>query len=61
MLLDHTSGLPSYVPFYRTAGNREDSGPRRGAFRLEGAPGERAKYSRGGFTAGRRVGTLSGW
>jgi len=45
MLLNHTSGLPSYVPFYRTAGDRGELLAALWRVPLEAIPGERARYS----------------
>lgn len=45
MLLNHTSGLPSYVPFYRTAANREELLAALWRVPLERTPGLREKYS----------------
>ncbi|HEU5171373.1 MAG TPA: serine hydrolase domain-containing protein [Gemmatimonadales bacterium] len=45
MLLDHTSGLPSYLPFYRLARTREAALERLYAEPLLRAPGDSAAYS----------------
>jgi len=45
MLLDHTSGLPPYVPFYRLAHSPEALIERLYAEPLERAPGDSAAYS----------------
>ena len=45
MLLDHTSGLPAYVPLYRLARNRGRALARLYAVPLERAPGDSAVYS----------------
>jgi CubicO group peptidase (beta-lactamase class C family) len=45
MLLDHTSGLPAFVPFYRWASGREDVISALFEVPLESAPGGRVRYS----------------
>ncbi len=45
MLLDHTSGLPAYLPFYRLAHTSEQAIDRLYAEPLRRAPGESAEYS----------------
>jgi len=45
MLLDHTSGLPPYVPFYRLARSPEAAIDRLYAEPLERMPGDSAAYS----------------
>lgn len=45
MLLDHTSGLPAYVPFYRLAHSPEAVVERLYGEPLERTPGETAAYS----------------
>jgi CubicO group peptidase (beta-lactamase class C family) len=45
MLLDHTSGLPSYVPFYRLARSTAGALDRLYAEPLQRAPGDSAEYS----------------
>jgi CubicO group peptidase (beta-lactamase class C family) len=45
MLLDHTSGLPAYVPFYRLAHSPETVVDQLYAEPLERAPGDSAAYS----------------
>jgi CubicO group peptidase (beta-lactamase class C family) len=45
MLLDHTSGLPAYLPLYRQARTRSRALDRLYATRLDRAPGDSAVYS----------------
>jgi CubicO group peptidase (beta-lactamase class C family) len=45
MLLDHTSGLPSYRPLYQSAATREEAAAGALAVPLEAAPGARMRYS----------------
>jgi CubicO group peptidase (beta-lactamase class C family) len=45
MLLDHTSGLPPYVPFYRLARSTAGALDRLYAEPLQRAPGDSAEYS----------------
>jgi CubicO group peptidase (beta-lactamase class C family) len=45
MLLDHTSGLPPYVPFYRLARSPEAAIDRLYAEPLQRVPGDSAQYS----------------
>lgn len=45
MLLDHTSGLPPYIPFYRLARSPEAAIERLYAEPLQRAPGDSAAYS----------------
>ena len=45
MLLDHTSGLPPYIPFYRTARSRRVAIDSVFAVPLDFAPGDTARYS----------------
>ena len=45
MLLNHTSGLPAFVPFYRRASRREDVFEALLAVPLEARPGSRVVYS----------------
>ncbi len=45
MLLDHTSGLPAYLPLYRLARNRRRAVERLLAAPLERTPGDSAVYS----------------
>jgi CubicO group peptidase (beta-lactamase class C family) len=45
MLLDHTSGLPAYIPLYRLARTRTAALGRLYAARLERTPGDSAVYS----------------
>lgn len=61
MLLDHTSGLPAFVPFYRSAAGREDVFEQLLAVPLEAEPGQRVKYSDlNAILLGLLVETLSG-
>lgn len=45
MLLDHSSGLPSFVPFYRNSTGRQDVIDRLFATELTSAPGSTTRYS----------------
>ena len=45
MLLDHTSGLRPYIPFYRTAASREEAITELLADSLRRVPGSAAEYS----------------
>jgi beta-N-acetylhexosaminidase len=45
MLLDHTSGLPSYRPLYRSASSRAEAAAGALGVPLEASPGARMKYS----------------
>ncbi len=48
-LLAHDAGLPAIVPFFQTAGSREEIVERALALELERAPGTQAEYSDFGF------------
>ncbi len=45
MLLDHTSGLPPYLPFFRSAGSRRAAVDSVFAAPLDFVPGDTARYS----------------